>query len=650
MLLHSGGVRIRRSDLLVAFGLLLLGQTEIALSGVPGDALQAHVYWAAVAVAALFRRTRPTLFAVVAVGGLIPVLWLDLVPSWSVIFPVAAPLAVFGVGLYGRNATSSALQATGFALAGLGVFWANQLSGESTSSYLGFEWVRVVTIYLGAAGAGVLLRDRTDAVEAARMKLESLPPAETEIDGAVTESRQVIAREVHAVVRRCLDRMQTAIEAAQRSLNGAPESAVAAVEQARALSRQAMDEMRSMLGLLRADPVREIPDPEPAPGWQDQATTWLKDQALVLLLLANGLLSAYFTWADAELIGGDLGLVWRMLGATAMAALFIPMRRWPLVPVIGVPLLVFVRAYLLDDRFPFDFFVWSAIFVAAAYLRPTWKAALGGAFIIASTMATALAIEPETPWQAIAAASITALVIWLVGLACRDRVAQTLEIEAIDTAERRRREEATSRAIREQRLGVARELHDLVGHSLTAITLQCAGVERMIPADLPKAAETLKVIEGLSKEASGELASLFVALSGLREPVLPKLDAVPELVDRIGAQGPDVQLKTTGDLSLAPVGPGAAAYRILQESLNNAGKYSSGPVRARVDIHSDGIEVLVLNPDEGGISDGFNLGLVGIRERAEAYGGRLTAGPDGRGQWRVQAELPLPPATTSPLS
>lgn len=649
MLLHSGGVRIRRSDLLVALGLLLLGQAEIAMSGVSGDALVAHVYWATVAVAAVFRRTTPTLFAAVAVGGLVPVLWLDLIPSWSVIFPVAAPLAVFGVGLYTRSGTS-AVQAVGFALIGIGIFWANQLSGESTSTYLGFEWVRVVTIYLGAAGAGILLRDRTDAVEAARVKLESLPPAETEIDNAVTESRQEIAREVHAVVRRCLDRIQTAIEAAQRSLNGAPEQAVAAVEQARALSRQAMDEMRSMLGLLRADPVREIPDPEPAPGWLDLAATWVKDQALVLLLLANGLLSAYFTWADAELIGGDLGLAWRMLGATATAAVFIPRRRWPVVPVVGVPVLIFIRVYLLDDRFPFDFFVWSAIFVAAAYLRPTWKAALGGAFIVVSTVSLAVAIEPETPWQAIAAASITALVIWLVGMACRDRVAQTLEIEEIESSERQRREEATRRAIREQRLGVARELHDLVGHSLTAITLQCAGVERMIPTEITKAEMTLGVVQGLSKEASGELASLFVALSGLREPVLPKLDAVPELVERIEDRGQDIQLETTGDLSRAPVGPGAAAYRILQESLNNAGKYSSGPVRARVDIHSDGIEVLVLNPDEGGVSDGFNLGLVGIRERAEAYGGKLTAGPDGRGQWRVQAELPLPPATTSPLS
>lgn len=646
-----------RSDQLVALGLLVLGQVEVALTGVDGNPVAAHLLWAVVALAALYRRSHPFVFALVCVGGLVPVAWLELVPAWSVIFPVAAPLSVFGVGLYGKRMVPSAISAIGFALASILIVWINQLSGEAGHSYLGFEWVRLITIYLGAAGAGILLRDRTETLESTRLRYESLPPAQSAIEAEVADSRQQVAREVHSVVRRYLDRVQISVEIALERLDKAPAASRSAAGKAREESHKAMEEMRRMLGLLRMDSGAVIPTSATAPiaappdGFIHRAAKLAARQALFLLALLNGVVNAILIADVAPQLGGeDLAPVWRLAGATVTAALFIPRRHWPLVTVIGVPISLFVRTWFFGDLLPLDFFVWSAAFVAAAYLRPLPVAVAGGLFVIAASVGTAWAIEPETPWQAFVAFSVTTTVVWAVGAACRDRIRQTTEIEELEAAECLRRKQAALMAIREQKLGVARELHDLVGHSLTAITLQCAGVERLIPSDLPRAKEVLLTVDRLGTDANRELSELLVALSGVRGPILPSLDSLPALAEQIRERGTRIELIISGDFSKVEAGPGAAAYRIVQESLVNASKHSDGPVKARVNLLRDRIEFQIENPETGVSGAGFRFGLIGIRERAEAYGGHLEAGPDGRGFWRVQAEVPVSPTTISPLS
>lgn len=640
----------------MALGLLALGQAEVAVSGVEGNPLVAHLYWAAVAVAALSRRTRPILFAVVCVGGLVPIAWLELTPEWSVLFPIAGPLAVFGVGYFGRQPVRSALLSVGFAVAAVAIVWLNQKSGEAGYEYLGFEWVRLITIYLGAAGAGILLRDRSEGLARAKARLEALPPLESELGTAVAAARDEVSREIHAVVEACLERLRTAIDDARLYLEVAPGEARFAIGRARGLSRQAMDEMRRMLGLLRDNSeAEEVPEPEKAestadPGSLRRLAKLAAGQALVLLLLASGVLFAFQLSAEPDALGGDLGLGWRLVGATLTAALFIFRRRLPLVTVVGVPVVLFVRSVVFDDRLPLDLFIWSAAFVAAAYLRPAWQSVAGGLFVLAMSVATAWGAEPETPWQAYAAFSATLIVVWLIGWACRERVAQRTELEQLEERERERRAGLAAGAVRDEKREVARELHDRVGHGLTAITLQCAGAERQLPRNPGRAGELLTTVRELTARTEAELADLLVALSGDGEPSLPSLEAVPELAEQMRDRGIEVDLETSGELDAVPAGTGAAAYRIIQESLNNAGKYSAGPVKASVELRDNRIELLILNPEASWSGEGFKYGLVGIRERAEAYGGHLDAGPDGEGQWRVQAELPLSPATTSPPS
>ena len=641
-----------RSDLVVALGLLALGQAEVTFWGVEGGPLIAHLYWAAVALAALFRRTLPLLFAVVCVGGLVPVIWLDLIPEWSVIFPVAAPLAVVGIGLYGREAAGSAVLAITFALAAIAIAWVNQRSGEAGFEYLGFEWVRLITIYLGAAGAGILLRDKSERLVESQARLDGLPSLDLELEAVVSDAREAISREIHAVVKTCLDRLKAAIDDARLYLEVAPGEARIAIGRARGLSRQAMDEMRRMLGLLRTEPeVRAVEETtEAGPGPTHRLRNLLEKQALVLLILASGVLTAFMLRAEPDELGGELGLGWRLVGAVVTAALFLPRRRLPLITVIGVPVVLFLRVVVLEDRLPLDLFIWSAIFVAGAYLRPAWHAVAGGLFVIAISVGTVLSVEPNTPWQAFVAFNATAATLWLVGWASRERVAQRMELERLEAAERKRRAALASSILREQKREAARELHDRVGHGLTAITLQCAGAERQLERDRSLAGELLTTVRELVSETEDELSDLLVALSGERELTLPSLASVPELAEDLRGRGVQIDLETSGELEGIPAGAGAAAYRIVQESLNNARKYSTGPVTASVEALEDRIALLILNPEASGSAEGFRFGLIGIRERAEAYGGHLDAGPDGQGQWRVQAELPLSPATTSPPS
>jgi signal transduction histidine kinase len=642
-------------DVLVGFSLLLLGQFEVTFNGVAGDALAAHLFWAVVAVAATFRRVAPVVFALICVPGILLRIVFELTPEFSAISPITTPLAVFGLGFYARGPRRSAVLAFGAAFTVLAIqVWAEYDYGFVVNG-ASWQWTRTVTLYLVAAAAGVLLRDRTDRLAEVENRVAAMPPAESSVAAALSGARNAIAREVHAVVERCLGAISTAIHRARELLPADPATALGATRAARGGSREAMDEMRRMLGLLRADPATEPPSPTaipPAPSGLDRCLEILRDQLLVIALLVNGTLNAIFTYGDRELIGGDLSLGARLALVVITSLLFVPRRRWPVFTAVSVGVVLVIRVLVLDDRLPLDLFVFAAVFVAGAYVPRITTSALAAFVTLACAFAIARINEPMTPTMVYIAFSTTTVVAWMIGVGCRERVRQTLKIEALEEEERARRRDLAQRAIRTERLGVAREMHDLIGHGLTSITLQCAVVERVILDDADRADQTLKTIEGLTEEVRGELTQLLGALSGGRDPALPELSAVEELVEKTRSSGQPVRLESVGDLESLPIGPSAAAYRIVQESLANARKYAGrGEVRAKVERLPDRVAIEVDNPiDHRASGEGFGLGIAGMRERAETYGGTFRAGPNGSGAWRGQAEVPLAPAVISPLS
>lgn len=225
------------------------------------------------------------------------------------------------------------------------------------------------------------------------------------------------------------------------------------------------------------------------------------------------------------------------------------------------------------------------------------------------------------------------------------------------TEERRRQAEEAARAATEERLRIARDLHDVLAHNIALISVQ-AGAALHVNGELPdQARSALTAIRQASKEALGELRA---ALDALRQtgdapphrpsPGLAQLDDLVAGARAAGLQvGVSVSLprESTGPL---PVPVDVAAYRIVQEALTNVIRHA-GAASARVDVARVG-QALVLTIDDDGHGPGVGSppssgsGILGMRERASALGGSLTAGPRPGGGFRVRAELPL--ATWTP--
>jgi signal transduction histidine kinase len=228
------------------------------------------------------------------------------------------------------------------------------------------------------------------------------------------------------------------------------------------------------------------------------------------------------------------------------------------------------------------------------------------------------------------------------------RLAQSHLAERAAILEEERGEEAR-RAVALERSRLARELHDVVSHSLSVITLQAAGARRWLGGDPARATQGLSAIEGAGREALVELRRLLEVLhpeDSMQEEleILPNLENLPELAERMNRAGVHVELQIEGKTRRLPAGVDISAYRIVQEALTNVIKHA-GECRVEVRIRHefDAIELEVR--DDGGSatkkSRGAGSGLIGMKERAVLLGGELEAGPRPGGGYRVHAQLPL---------
>ncbi|MGD6747250.1 sensor histidine kinase [Streptomyces sp. BH106] len=212
------------------------------------------------------------------------------------------------------------------------------------------------------------------------------------------------------------------------------------------------------------------------------------------------------------------------------------------------------------------------------------------------------------------------------------------------------REKAARRRADEERLRIARELHDVLAHSISVINVQAGVGLALLDTDPEQARTALTTIKSASKEALGEVRQVLDTLrapgDAPRAPA-PGLDRLPELVDQAAGAGLTVDVTTEGTPTVPPaLSPGAdlAAFRIVQEALTNVVRHS-GSRHARVQL-SYGNDALTLTVDDDGPSThadagGSGNGLAGMRERAAALGGTIEAGPRADGGFRVVARLPL---------
>ncbi len=251
----------------------------------------------------------------------------------------------------------------------------------------------------------------------------------------------------------------------------------------------------------------------------------------------------------------------------------------------------------------------------------------------------------------LAAALVFIVGPWTVGVVVSGRLAAAEE--AVERAARleREREQETARAAAEERARIARELHDIVSHSISIVTIQTQAVRRRLGPDHAREAADLEQVESTAREALAEMRRLFGVLRTQGESLdlapQPGLGELERLTDSVGSGEMTVRLRIEG--TPVPLSPGLdlAAYRIAQEGLTNAVRHSSATeacVLVRYGEHELEVEVedngrgLALNGNGG---DGSGHGLVGIRERVALYGGTVELGPSVTGGLRLAARLPL---------
>jgi signal transduction histidine kinase len=223
---------------------------------------------------------------------------------------------------------------------------------------------------------------------------------------------------------------------------------------------------------------------------------------------------------------------------------------------------------------------------------------------------------------------------------------RTVELE-------REREENARRAVFEERVRIARELHDVVAHHVSMMGVQAGAARVVLDRDRGKATGALAAIETSSRQAVMELHRLlgFLRQAGDRDDLAPQpgLAQLPQLVASLSDSKLAVEVSVEGEQRPLPPTVDVSAYRIVQEALTNTLKHAGA---SRADVHlrywPDELEVEVVddgrdNGGPGSASASGGLGLVGMRERAALHGGQLTVGPAAGGGFAVRVRLPTPP-------
>ncbi len=357
------------------------------------------------------------------------------------------------------------------------------------------------------------------------------------------------------------------------------------------------------------------------------------------ILLALGLAAL----VQLEIWGSDV-TVPKPLAVPVSLLMTLPLawrRRAPLA-VVAIVMTALAPQTLLDSsvqppQTPFLALVVAVYSVAAYTDRP--RALLGGAI----SLAVILLSEPGD--FIVAGPLYTG--VWLAGRLFRDRQRLAAALQSRTEALEREQKETARLAIAEERARIARELHDVVAHSVSVMVVQ-AGAERLALDQAQESTrETLISIERTGRQALAEMRRLLGMLrkddAELALAPLPSLDHLDSLVAHVREAGLPVELHVEGSRKTLPAGVDISAYRIVQEALTNALRHA-GPARARVVVRYGEGEVEVEVSDDGRGSQQTNAnghGLVGMRERVALYGGELNTGLGEEGGYAVRARLPF---------
>ncbi|WP_422748053.1 sensor histidine kinase [Micromonospora sp. WMMD1219] len=364
-------------------------------------------------------------------------------------------------------------------------------------------------------------------------------------------------------------------------------------------------------------------------------------------------------------LAGLTGLAASAVGL-AMAAVLFFRRTHPSAVGVLVAALALVQVIAGWGPLSYDVAVLIALYSVVKYADRLRDGILAGVVAAIGGVLAALQSPGTGPWWM--GAFFYALIVgavWLAGLNLRTRRLYVVSLEERAATLEREREAEARAAVAEERTRIARELHDVVAHSMAVMIVQADGVWFTLDRDPATAREAAKVVADTGRAALEEMRRL---VGVLREPDRPEplpaadepaaepahrrpaLVELPALLDRFRAAGLRITCGGAGTPRALPPGLELTVYRVVQESLTNALKHAGvgASVELTLDWAADAVVVRAVD-DGGGApvvrpAPSGGHGLVGMRERVGVYDGSLAAGPTLAGGWRVQARLPLPAA------
>lgn len=374
----------------------------------------------------------------------------------------------------------------------------------------------------------------------------------------------------------------------------------------------------------------------------DRLRPGVVELSLALLLFAAGALEAWFDDVPgpgaAQVVAVVLTtvpLAWRsVLPVTTVA---VTTGGLALAGIMGLPF-----GELLIPGFA------PLLAVYSVGVQSTARGLITAALIGFGAFATAVAADPDARLSHLLLSAGALLVALAVGRAVRVMGFETDTLEARAAQLERERDEGARAAVEAERARIGRELHDVIGHSISVMGVQAGAVRRVLAPELEREREALLAVERTGRDAVTEMRRLLGFLrpddgAPPTEP-LPTLKRLDDLVVEVRRAGLDVELHIEGDLDELSAGRALAAFRIVQEAFTNALRHAPGshvraalcstPGELRIEVVDDGNGRAPASPDHGG------YGLIGMRERVTLYGGTLEAGPRPDRGFAVVARLP----------
>ncbi len=399
-------------------------------------------------------------------------------------------------------------------------------------------------------------------------------------------------------------------------------------------------------GYRYRDLVKEQTAGQRLSAWYRGLNPFVVDAVLTAVLVVLGFVSTSGrgTIAKADFRARDALNVILILAATLP---FLVRRRAPLlVLVVTATAVVLISGRGYNEGLTPLFVMLAAGSLAAN--STSVQTGIGATVVFAELVALYFFSEANFTAANLAANLAFFTAVFMIGVTIKSRRQRVEALEQRALAVEREQEEESRRAVADERLRIARELHDVVAHSMGVIAVQAGVGEHVIDTDPAEAKRALQAISDVSRSTLAEIRRMLGVLregedGAANYSPAPGLDELDRLTRELDGVGLPVDVSFEGTRVELPRGVDLTAYRIVQEALTNVLKHA-GPARASVLVRYEPGEVRVEITDDGrgvnGRSNGGGHGLVGMRERVAVYGGTLETGPRVGGGFRVAASLP----------